>query len=247
MRSALIFVGLAFLGLAGCDVVPVQPDQPPMTVEHQAAGHVSPAQFSSVVERLAPVVQDSCEQINLVRNCKIRLYVARTPDGTANAFQSIDGFGRPFVVLTESLLADMRNEDEIALVLAHEAVHHILNHLERQRVDAIEGADVLADATERKGGTRRDIRKARQVGAFVGARLYAQEYELEADALGAILLREAGFDAQRGALLFQRIPDPGHHALNTHPSNAQRRAVVRDAVLNNKIPGDVLVIFPNQS
>lgn len=244
MRRAVLLIAFMAFGLAGCDVVPEPEAAPPIT---NASFAVGPAQFASVVERLAPVVQDSCKQADLVRNCNIRLYVAQTPDGISNAFQSIDGLGRPFVVVTDGLLADVRNEDEIAFVLAHEAAHHILNHLDRQRVDAIEGAEVLAEAAERDGGTRRDIRKARQVGAFVGARLYAQEYELEADALGAILLREAGFDAERGALLFMRIPDPGNHALNTHPSNATRRQVVRDAVLSNKIPGDVLVILPSQT
>lgn len=233
-----IFVGF-FVLLMGCDVA-----EPPAQEPAEIGGAFS---FSSVVDRLAPVVQETCETADLVRNCKIRLYIAETPDGTANAFQSIDRFGRPFVIVTEALLEEVRNEDEIALVLAHEAAHHILNHLALQRADALEASAVLAEAAERDGASARDVRRAQRVGALVGARLYAQEYELEADALGAIMLREAGFDAIRGAEFFYRIPDPGNHALNSHPPNAKRRAVVRDAVLRNKLPEGALVLLPPQS
>lgn len=233
-----IFIGL-FVLLMGCDVAQ-SPTQEPEELS-------SAFSFSSVVDRLAPVVQETCEAADLVRNCKIRLYVADTPDGTANAFQSLDRFGRPFVLVTGALLEEVRNEDEIALVLAHEAAHHILNHLARQKADALEGASVLAQAAERDGASSREVRRAQRVGALVGARLFAREYELEADALGAIILREAGFDALRGAEFFYRIPDPGNHALNSHPSNAARRAVVRDAVLRNKLPEGALVLLPPQS
>lgn len=228
-----------FVLLMGCDVAEAPSVEP---VELDGA-----FSFTAVVDRLAPVVQDTCEAADLVRNCKIRLYVAEASDGTANAFQSVDGFGRPFVLVTSALLEEVRNEDEVALILAHEAAHHILNHLERQKADAIEAAAALAEAAERDGASRQDVRRAERVGALVGARLYAQEYELEADALGAIILRDAGFNALRGAEFFFRIPDPGNHALNSHPSNAERRKVVRDAVLRNKLPEGALVILTPQS
>lgn len=234
MRSLKhLTIGLMFL-LMGCETA-----TPPAREPVALGGAFS---FSAVVDRLAPVVQETCETADLVQNCKIRLYIADAPDGTANAFQSIDGFGRPFVLVTTSLLEDVRNEDEIALILAHEAAHHILNHLARQREDAVEAASALGAAAARDGGNRQEVRKAQRIGALVGARLFAQEYELEADALGAIILREAGFDAIRGAEFFYRIPDPGNHALNTHPSNAKRRAVVRDAVFSNKLPEGALVL-----
>ncbi len=62
---------------------------------------------------------------------------------------------------------------------------------------------------------------------LVGARRYAKDYELEADALGTVLAWEAGFDPERGAAFFARIPDPGNRFLGTHPPNAQRIDTVR--------------------
>lgn len=237
-RMKRIIFGLAVL-LAGCDVA-----QAPLADAPQSK---APYAFDAVVDRLAPVVQDTCQTIDLVRNCKIRLYVADAPDGTANAFQSIDGFGRPIVLITSDLLKEVRNDDELALILAHEAAHHILNHLARQEENALEGATLMAEAAARDGGGFKEVREAQRIGALVGAHLYAQEYELEADALGAFILREAGFDALRGAEFFYRIPDPGRHALNSHPSNANRRAVVRNAVLRNKLPESALVILEPQT
>ncbi|SHG54150.1 M48 family metallopeptidase [Cognatishimia maritima] len=224
---------LLFLGLSACGV-----PSPQTELEPPADG------FGDVVNRLAPVVQNTCLEVAVVKNCRIRLYVAEAEDGTANAFQSIDALGRPFVVITTDLVAETRNEDELALILAHEAAHHILNHLARQKADSVQASNALGEAARREGADGPTVREAREVGAFVGARLFAQEYELEADALGAIILRRAGFDPLRAVAFFDRIPDPGNHALNSHPSTAERRAAVRKADLRGLLPETALAVLP---
>lgn len=217
-------------GLSACAQLPPQaPDAPATELPTRT-------EFAGIVARLAPVVQNTCIETEIASNCKIRLFVAQTPDKDANAFQSVDRLGRPFVVVTPELLDMARSPDEIALVLAHEAAHHILGHLDRQSEDAQFGAALLAAAAERDGASRQQVREARKIGAFVGARSFSQDYELEADALGAVMVQQAGYDAMKGAAFFYRIPDPGNHALNTHPSNAQRRNVVRNA-LRGVMPG----------
>lgn len=227
-RFRLILLSVVAATLAACAELP-SPDTSPATLPPAT-------EFAGIVARLAPVVQDTCESTGIARNCKIRLYVAQTEEGEVNAFQSVDGFGRPFVIVTPQLLEAAQSPDEVALVLAHEAAHHILGHLSRQQEDAVFGATLLGAAAEADGATREQIREARKIGAFVGARTFSQEYELEADALGALMVRDAGYDALKGAQFFYRIPDPGQHALNTHPSNAQRRAVVQRALRNGQRP-----------
>ncbi len=227
---------LALLGgllatLAACDVPAPEP-QSPASAEQIARSD----SFGNIVERLAPVVQDTCEAAAVVSNCKIRLYVAETPEKDINAFQSIDRFGRPFVVITPQLIEAAQSEDEIALVLAHEAAHHILGHIDQQQQAAIVGAKLLGEAAAAEGASATEVREARRIGAFVGSRTFSQEFELEADALGALMLQDAGFDALNGAKFYDRIPDPGNHALNTHPANADRRAIVRDALRNGALP-----------
>ncbi len=74
------------------------------------------------------------------------------------------------------------------------------------------------------------MRAAQAFGADIAARQYSQEFELEADVLGAEIAFRAGFDAERGAAFFARLPDPGDRFLSTHPPNAERRAAVAAAV-----------------
>lgn len=227
-------LGSILTALAGCDLPSPNTAAPDDT---SAAAQIAQSDsFGAIVSRLAPVVQDTCEAADIARNCKIRLYVAETPDQDINAFQSVDRLGRPFVVITPQLIEAAQSADEIALVLAHEAAHHILGHLDQQQEAAIFGANLLGNAAEAKGATAPEIREAREIGAFVGTRAFSQEFELEADALGALMLQEAGFDAINGASFYQRIPDPGNHALNTHPSNGQRAAMVRKALRTGALP-----------
>ena len=61
----------------------------------------------------------------------------------------------------------------------------------------------------------------------MGARSYSKEFELEADALGTVITKKAGFNPLVGAEFFTRIPDPGNRFLGTHPPNAQRIETVR--------------------
>lgn len=71
------------------------------------------------------------------------------------------------------------------------------------------------------------MQSAEQIGASLGARTYSKDFELEADQLGTVITARAGFDPVRGALFFNRIPDPGNRFLGTHPPNAARMDIVR--------------------
>ena len=117
--------------------------------------------------------------------------------------------------------------DELAFVLGHEAAHHIAEHIPRQQQTALTGALVLGVLTAATGGDASAVRNAQDLGGTLGARRYAKDYELEADALGTILAWDAGYDPERGAAFFARIPDPGNQFLGTHPPNARRIETVR--------------------
>ena len=74
-------------------------------------------------------------------------------------------------------------------------------------------------------------------GAALGAVAYSQTYELEADMLGAYITEAAGYDAEKGSLLFARREggnvrgESGAMSLwSTHPRSPQRIATVRYAV-----------------
>lgn len=225
----LLAAAMAFV-LAGC--VNTAPPPAPLPAPLPAAGapvspEVAASNFVSVVNRMEPVIERECRMRRAATNCDFRIVVDDRPGQPPNAYQSLDPSGRPIVAFTLPLIADARNVDELAFVMGHEAAHHIARHIPRQQQQAATGAVLLGVLTAATGGDERAIRTAQDLGGTIGARRYAKDYELEADALGTVLAWEAGYDPERGAAFFARIPDPGNRFLGTHPPNASRIETVR--------------------
>lgn len=183
--------------------------------------------FVDVVQRLEPVAERECQNRSRGLNCDFLIVVDDRPGVPPNAFQTLDESGRPIIAFTISLIADARNTDEIAFVMAHEAAHHIENHLAQQRRNATLGAEAFGQLAGITGATTESIRTAQELGAAVGARSYSKDFELEADRLGTIIAARAGYNPVRGAEFFFRVPDPGDQFLGTHPANAERVEIVR--------------------
>ena len=120
-----------------------------------------------------------------------------------------------------------RNRDELAFVMGHEAAHHIEGHIPRQQQNAAAGAILLGGLAALTGANSTVIDQAVDIGAGVGARSYSKNFELEADALGTVITKRAGYDPVKGAAFFTQIPDPGNRFLGTHPPNSQRIETVR--------------------
>lgn len=225
----LIAAALA-LALAGC-VETVPPAPAPMEPLPPAGAMVSPdvaaANFVSVVARMEPVVERECLVRSAATNCDFRILVDDRPGQPPNAYQTLDGYGRPIIAFTLPLIAEARNVDELAFVMGHEAAHHIASHIPRQQQEAATGAIIFGVLTAATGGDARAVQTAQDIGGTFGARRYAKDYELEADAIGTVLTWQAGYDPERGAAFFARIPDPGNRFLGTHPPNAARIDTVR--------------------
>jgi predicted Zn-dependent protease len=219
------------LVLAGCVAAPAPAPRPQPAVAPPAApalpAPAAVAQFRSVVAAVEPVAQDVCRAQAPQRNCEFMILVDTRPGQPINAFQTVDRSGRPILIFTLSLLQDARSTDELAFVMGHEAGHHIAGHLDRQRETAVATAIIAGVLAQAGGGGPQAVEAARQAGALVGARVFSQEFELEADAIGTVIAHRAGFDAERGAALFTRLPDPGNRFLATHPPNAARIHMVR--------------------
>lgn len=183
--------------------------------------------FQQVAARVEPVAERECQARKPGLNCDFIIVMDPRPRAPANAFQFVDeDTGRPVLVLTLGLLAQTRNGSEIAFVLSHEAAHHILGHIDRTRAEAIAGAEAMGTIAAAAGRSSRDQRLAAELGAALGARRYAKDFELEADRLGTRIAWQAGYDPRLGAQFFDRIPDPGDRFLGTHPPNAARKQTV---------------------
>ena len=90
------------------------------------------------------------------------------------------------------------------------------------------GALIFGALASLGGAGQAGVQTAQDLGANVGARTYAKDFELSADRLGTVISHSAGYDPVRGSQYFSRIPDPGNRFLGTHPPNAARVQVVKE-------------------
>ncbi len=220
------------LALAGC-VTTTQAPQPntPAPARQAAKKPTVPNQaqmatFSRVVSTMEPVAERECRRRARGLNCDFKIVVDRRRGQPANAFQTLDKSGRPILAFNLAFIAAARNQHELAFVMGHEAAHHIRGHIARQRQNAAAGAILLGGIAAITGAGSSTVSSAQDIGAAVGARTYSKDFELEADALGTVITKRAGYNPIKGAQFFTQIPDPGNRFLGTHPPNAQRMQTV---------------------
>lgn len=178
--------------------------------------------FFEVAARIEPVAEAQCRDERPNANCDFLIRIDPSHQTMPNAYQGLDRDGRPVLTVTRGLLKNIRTEDELAFVLAHEAAHHIRGHLELKHQHAAQGAAHLGAAVSRLGGSQAEIENAQALGAIVGGRSYSKAFELEADALGTVITHLAGYSPRLGLAFFEQVPDPGDQFLGSHPANPDR-------------------------
>jgi Zn-dependent protease with chaperone function len=144
--------------------------------------------------------------IGSVQGCPSRVRLARSTQ--TNAFAS-DGY----VIITVAMLQFARNDDELALILAHELAHNILGHPER-----------LRDQKVPAGGFFRSF------GKNASRVLMTEE---EADRLAVKLLWAAGYDVGAAIPFWRRLYaafDKGPKLFRTHPDLAAREQLIRETL-----------------
>ena len=223
---------LMLLALGACAPLTLDPLAPAGVMQPRAPqAEATALNLAAGTDRLKPVAEQECRRRVTQGSCDFMVVVDTRPGLAPNAFQSVDAdTGRPVIGFTQSLLTDMENSDELAFVFAHEAAHHILGHLPRRDATARGGALILGALASLGGADPTIVREAQMIGAEVVARRYTRELEIEADMLGTQLAWAAGFNPERGAAYFTRIPDPGNRFLSSHPPNAERLAAVQAAL-----------------
>ena len=132
-----------------------------------------------------------------------------------------------FIFIARSLVQLCnRNKDDIAFVLAHEMAHVIRRHaIERLLQQKVVSAVALVSPGQ--GALASWIRK---IGFQGLERAYARDEEFEADELGVLLMRAAGFDPAGAIRTLQclgdldRTPDTFglNQYLSTHPPIEER-------------------------
>ncbi len=185
------------------------------------------ARFRAVTARVEPVAERMCREQLPNENCDFNIILDERPNQPPNAYMTLDRSGRPILAFNLALLANVRNADELAFVVSHEAAHHIRGHIPRTVQNQQTGAILLGGLAALIGAGSGTVDAAASVGASVGGRTYSKDFELEADALGTVIAQRSGYDPVRGAEFFNQLPDPGDRFLGTHPPNPERIATVR--------------------
>lgn len=125
----------------------------------------------------------------------MRIYLARIPEFNAMMFPT------GFTVIFSGLLLRMRNEAQLAGVIAHEGAHFLRKHQIRQWRDVKSKTDIfafLAMGAGVAGGAAGiyagDLVQLAQLGTILSLLKYSRTLEAESDAMGVRLLAEAGYD-----------------------------------------------------
>ncbi|PWS37314.1 hypothetical protein DFH01_10715 [Falsiroseomonas bella] len=183
------------------------------------------AMLRRVAERSAAAAQPFCEA-ELGRACRFTVDLA--PSRVANAYAS----GEDRITFTTGLMRVIRNEDELAAIMAHEMAHHIAGHIPegtwRVEAGARIGA-VLGNAVATVIGFDPGLAQlGAETGAHVASLTFSKAQEREADYLGAWITARAGYDLDRAAAIWATLTrlsgDQVTSITDTHPAGPERLA-----------------------
>ncbi len=152
------------------------------------------------------------------------------------------------ILVNDGLLRFVRNDNELALVLAHELAHFSMDHVraEGRNISAGFAAGLALDVALFTAGI---IVPAffTQAGAGAAYVAYSADFEREADYVGAYYLVRAGFDASGAEAFWRRMGAqyPGAIARrSSHPPTAERFVAMRktlDEIASKQAAGAPLI------
>ena len=182
----------------------------------------------------------------------MRIYLARIPEFNAVMFPT------GFTVVFSGLLLRMRNEAQLAGVIAHESAHFLRKHQLRQWRDMRRKSDIfsfLAMGAGVAGGATGvyagDLVRLAQFGTLLSLLKYNRTLEAEADAMGVRLLAEAGYDPTGMSETWEQLigeldlsakyrrkrRDRDFSLFSTHPAPESRMKDLKISAAEAKVPG----------
>ena len=182
----------------------------------------------------------------------MRIYLARIPEFNAVMFPT------GFTVIFSGLLLRMRDEAQLAGVIAHESAHFLLKHQIRSFRDQKKKSDFFAFGAMAAGmvggasGTYTgDLVQLAELGTVLSLFRYSRQIEAESDALGLKLITQAGYDplsmaetweqligeVEESAKVRRKRPNRGYSIFATHPAPRTRTADLRASATELAIAG----------
>ena len=133
------------------------------------------------------------------------------------------------------ILAELQlDDDEVAVIMGHEAAHALLEHAREQL-----GKNVATSGVLRLGAALLGLGQVGDMGAQMLAQFaslkFSRDDETQADRLGLLMAAQAGYDPRKGVSLWRKMTSTRRGAppemLSTHPAGPTR---IRD--IEEKLP-----------
>jgi hypothetical protein len=203
---------------------------------HGAAGNpVSPSKrLQAVAPKVVQATVALCREMKWredARDCGYDVSLKRIYEG-GNALNAYaDGKS---IYITSAMVRFTQNDDELASILAHEAAHNLMEHIDGLQQNMWVGmlAGLAADAAiaSAGGGSGGNFTK---LGAEVGQVAYSPDFEIEADYVGMYITARAGYRVAAVPTLWRRLSLANTDSIygsTTHPSNPERFVLMQKTV-----------------
>jgi predicted Zn-dependent protease len=260
IAAAALTAGVAQARVRPADMVPlVGPGYRPTEKDEQgiwqlmdrAEEEISGSNLLIDDPRLTGYLRDLIGQVGGPAAKDFRIYLARIPEFNAIMFPT------GFAVVFSGLLLRMRNEAQLASVIAHESGHFLRRHMirswrdQRRKTDIFAVGAMVAGVGGAAGGVYLgDYVQLAQLGTILSLFQYSRAMEAEADAMGVRLIAENGYPPEEMARVWaQLIGEENASAryrrkyrrrgsiFDTHPSPDSRFADLKISAAEVTVPG----------
>ena len=181
-----------------------------------------------------------------------RIYLMRIPEFNAMMFPT------GFAVVFSGLLLRTRNEAQLAGVIGHESGHFLRRHMIRSWRDQRRKTDILSIAAMAAGvgGAGAgvwlgDYVQLAELGTIMTLFKYSRDMEAEADAMGAKLIANAGYEPMEMSNIWEQLigeeeasaryrgkkRNRGYGLFETHPASESRMADLKADALELTVRG----------
>ena len=172
-----------------------------------------------------------------------------TQDKIVNAYA--DGKS---IIMTQGMVDYAKDDNEIAMVIAHELAHNDRGHLDAKKKNTLVMGSIgmILDLMMiyYSGGTAGGDAQNTEMWSKIGSEAYSVEFEKDADYGGIYYAYRAGYDISQVKNFWERIgsENPRQIAISsTHPATAERYLQIEktvDEIKKKKVDGFALV--PNE-
>lgn len=240
--------------LVGPAYRPTEPDEKGLWQEmERVEEEISDSNLLITDPRISGYLKDLIGTVGGPAAKDFRIYLMHIPDFNAMMFPT------GFAVVFSGLLLRMRNEAQLAGVIAHESGHFLRSHMirswrdQRRKTDLLSiGAMLAGIGGAGAGAYLGDYVQLAEFGTLLSLFQYSRAMEAEADALGAKLIAATGYPPIEMANIWQQLIGEedasaryrGKHRhkgslFDTHPSDASRMADLRADAAEITVPGKV--------